>query len=244
MTRRLARPSVGRWRACLGLSVAAALLVGACGASPTTAPGSPEATTSPAATPAGSAASSGPPSTAVPLPPGAFTVALPAGWKAVPVAGDHAALIAEIRNANPAFADALASRLANLAATATYVAFDDTAAAIANGRVVTLVVTEVELPPTVSLQTFTNTVQEQVQQLTEQPVEAKRIVIASGEAYDLEFIAPIQRSDGSQATAAITQVLYVVPGRGYVMTFTAPPSVAPSYGKTFAEIATSFRIST
>jgi len=220
------------------LALAAALLVAACGA-PSSSPAATAAGTAPAA-PGGS---SSPAPSGAALPPGAFTVTLPHGWRAVPVAGSHEALIAELRKTNPAFAESLAARLANLAATATYAAFDASGAAIAAGTLATLVVTEVDLPPDVSLQTFTANVQQQVQQLVEQPVQARRILIASGEAYDIEFVAPITRPDGTEGSAAVTQVLYVVPGRGYVMTFTAPPSAAADYARVFAGIATSFTIS-
>jgi hypothetical protein len=40
----------------------------------------------------------------------------------------------------------------------------------------------------------------------------------------------------------VTQVLYVLPGRGYVMTFAVPPARADAYAQAVADIATSFTI--
>jgi hypothetical protein len=47
-----------------------------------------------------------------------------------------------------------------------------------------------------------------------------------------------QTSTGT-AVAAITQVLLVVPGRGYVLTFATTPSRAASDGPVFLQIARS-----
>jgi hypothetical protein len=42
----------------------------------------------------------------------------------------------------------------------------------------------------------------------------------------------------------VTQVLYVLPGRGYVMTFAVPTDQAADSAKEIADIATSFTIRT
>lgn len=236
--------AVGVALLCLALGVAV-VGVAACGASSSATPGaSPSAAPTAAPSAAPGTATPGTPGAgpgASPLAPGAFTVDLPTGWRQVSTTGDDA-LLAELAKKNPAFAQSLQSRLDNLSDNATYVAVDARESTVGAGNVVTLIVTEVDLPADVSLQTFTNTIQGQVQQLVEEPVAATRILVAAGEAYIIEYVAPIERADGTTAQAAITQVLYVVPGRGYVMTFSAPPAVATDYGKVFADIATSFTL--
>ena len=230
------RPTLGSGRRAVALAaVVAALGLAGCGAAPS-------ASTVATATPRASAQPSGPGPVVTPLPPGAFTFDLPAGWVAVPIAGSHDALLATLRSQNAAFAESLAARLDNLSDTTTYVALDASPGAVAKGELVTLIVTEVALPLDVSLQTFATTIQGQVKQLVEGDVELRKILVTAGQAYSMAYTAPVTRSDGKPAAAAVTQVLYVVPGRGYVMTFAVPPARANDYAQAVAEIATSFTI--
>jgi hypothetical protein len=220
----------------------AALALAGCGvtqdASPAGTP-APVASAAPSTEPSGSADSG---LAAPPLPPGAFTFDLPAGWVAVPVSGDHDALLAGIRAQNPAFAESVAARLAGLSDTTTYVAFDASTDAVKQGDLVMLVVTEVALPADVALQTFATTIKGQVEQLVEGTVGLRQIIVTAGQAFSLAYGAPVTRPDGKPGTAAITQVLYVLPGRGYVMTFAAPPDRANDYAQAIADIAMSFTI--
>ncbi len=213
------------------LAVAAALLallLAACGnsPSPSLAPASP-----PPATP-------GAPTT--PLPPGAFTFELPDGWQEVQVDGPHDELLADLGATNPAFAESLGARLANLADSASFVAFDGTPEAVEAGDLVTLTVTEVDLPLDVTLPDFAETVRSQAEMIVEDDVELRRILVTAGQAYSLAYPAPFTRPDGQPAVVAVTQVLYTIPGRGYVMTFAVPPDRANDYSETVADIATSF----
>ena len=220
------------------LVVATALSLAACGATPTASPPATVAPTAPdAASPSGSPAAD-----ATPLPPGSFTFDLPDGWRVVPLDGSYDALIAELAAVNPTFAESLGARLSGAPASATYFAFDASPAAVAAGDVVTLVVTEVDLPLDVSLATFAGTVHSQVEQLVEDTVELRQILVTAGQASSLAYLAPLTRPDGQEGSIAVTQVLYVLPGRGYVITFGAPPARANDYAETIAQIATSFRI--
>ncbi len=54
--------------------------------------------------------------------------------------------------------------------------------------------------------------------------------------------ASAQPSGPAPGAAAVTQVLYVLPGRGYVMTFAVPPARADAYAQAVVDIATSFTI--
>lgn len=243
-----ARRGLARHTALLALLAAAALLVAACGSSNpggSSAPGGSAATGSPPAAPSsptGSPGSGGPAAGATPLPAGAFTFTLPSGWREVPVPGSHEALLASMRERNPAFADSLAARLGALAASTTYVAFDATPSVVQAGDLVTLVVTEVELPLDVSLETFAKTIQGQVAQLVEKDVQLDPVLLTAGRGYSLAYLAPITRPDGQTGSSAVTQVLYVLPGRGYVMTFAVPPARASDFSQAIADIATSFMI--
>jgi hypothetical protein len=160
----------------------------------------------------------------------------------VPVDGDHGDMVASLAETNAAFAESLEARLANLPDSATFVAFDGSRDAVASGDVVTLTVTEVDLPAGTSLETFARTVQAQVEQLVESDVELQPIVVTAGQAYSLAYLAPLTRPDGEPGAIAVTQVLYVLPGRGYVLTFGVPPERANDYAQVVAEIATSFAI--
>jgi hypothetical protein len=230
----------------LALVVAAAAVAG-CGS---TASGSP----TPSATPVASVApgsgspstpapaSGGPAPSVTPLPAGSFTFDLPSGWKAVPVAGDHAALLATLTAANSTFAESLGARLAALPKSATYVAFNATPSVIAKGDLVTLIVTEVPLPLDVTLETFATTLKGNAEQLAEADLQLRRILVTAGQAYSVAYAAPLVRPDGQEGTLAVTQVFYVLPGHGYVLTFAASPGTANDHAKDIADIATSFTI--
>jgi len=220
------------------IAMLAALAVAGCGVSP----GTTAAATATPAAPAAPSATTGPGPGATPLPPGAFTFDLPAGWVAVPVSGSHDALVARLREQNPVFADSLAARLGSLSATTTYVAFDASPGAVKQGDIVMLVVTEVALPGDVVLQTFATTIKGQVEKLVESTVDLRQVLVTAGQAFSLAYMAPVTRPDGKPASAAVTQVLYVLPGRAYVMTFAAPPDRANDYAQAIADIATSFTI--
>jgi hypothetical protein len=220
------------------LSVLAAFAFAGCGTAPNASPAAP-ATAAPSTAPS---ASADPEPAATPLPPGAFTFDLPVGWVAVPVSGTHDALLGGIRAQNPAFAGSLAARLAGLSDTTTYVAFDSSPDAVKKGDLVMLVVTEVALPADVGLEAFATTIKGQVEQLIEGSVDLRQITVTAGQAFSLAYGAPVTRPDGKPGAAAITQVLYVLPGQGYVMTFAVPPDRANDYAQVVADIATSFTI--
>jgi hypothetical protein len=201
-----------------------------------TAPSEPPATASP------SAPSGTPAAVFTPLPPGSFTVDLPDGWRDVPLDGRYEELVAGLRAANRPFGESLQSRLENVAETSTYFAFDASPEVVASGDLVTLVVTEVALPTDVSVQAFATTVQRQVEQLVEGDVELREVLVTAGQAYSLAYLAPLTRPDGQPASMAVTQVMYALPGRGYVISFFVPPARANDYAEVVATIATSFRI--
>ena len=227
-----------RHPALLALALALAFVMAGCGATPDPTPAVATAPSTPAAaTPSGA-----PTPAATPLPPGSFTFDLPAGWRAVPLDGSHDGLVAELAAVNPSFAESLGARLSGAPDTATYFAFDGSPQAVATGDVVTLVVTEVDLPLDVSEETFAAGVRDQVERLIEGTVELRQILVAAGRASSMAYLAPLTRPDGQEGTIAVTQVLYALPGRGYVITFGAPPPRANDYARTLADIATSFRI--
>ncbi len=247
MTAPRIRPSAGsRGTAALAVVLlAAAVAVAGCG---TTASGSPDpaATPAPSTAPTSGTPGSGTPGPALtPLPAGSFTFDLPDGWKAVPVDGDHEALLAALGSQNPTFAESLGARLAALPGSATYFAFNATPSVVAKGDVVTLIVTEVDpLPVDVTLETFANTLKGNAEQIAEADLELRKILVTAGQAYSLAYAAPLVRPDGQEGTVAVTQVFYVLPGRGYVLTFASPPATANDHAQEIADIATSFTIKT
>jgi hypothetical protein len=217
-----------------------------CGATPSPSPVASDGPTGspsqgPSATPA-TAAPDGSPAAATPLPPGAFTIDLADGWQSVPIDGDSTALLAELDATNPEFAESLGARLDALPDSASYVAFDASRDVVSAGDVATLTVTEVDLPPDVALETFATTVQSQVEQLVEGDVELRQILVTGGQAYSLAYLAPLTRPDGEPGMVAVTQLLYTLPGRGYVVTFAVPPERANDYAQEVADMATSFAI--
>ncbi len=229
--------------AALALVVAA---VAACGSPASSSPG-PAATPGPtgapgSGTPGPESGSPGPSLT--PLPAGSFTFDLPSGWKAVPVDGDHDALVTALTAQNPAFGESLGARLAALPDSATYFAFNASPSVVAKGDVVTLIVTEVPLPLDVTLETFATTLKADAEKIAETDLSLRQILVTAGQAYSLAYGVPLVRPDGQEGTLAVTQVFYVLPGRGYVLTFAAPPATANDHAKDIADIATSFAIRT
>lgn len=224
-----------------GAAVAAVLA--ACGATPSASP-TDSSSPAPSASPAVTSAPEGSPAAATPRPPGAFTIDLADGWRSVPLDGDQTALLAELGATNAGFAESIGARLDALPDSASYVAFDGSKEAVGAGDVATLIVTEVDLPADVALQTFATTVQSQVELLVEADVELRPILVTAGQAYSLAYLAPLTRPDGEPGMAAVTQVLYVLPGRGYVVTFAVPPERANDYAEEVAEMAQSFAVGT
>lgn len=238
--RRIVRGGAPRRVAGLVATVAAlAVALAACGnaASPVPSPSPVPSASAAPSTPAGS-----PGAAATPLPPGSFTFDLPDGWREIPVDGSYGSLITDLRDQNPAFADSLAARLGNLADSTTYMAFDARPLSIRSGSLATLIVTEVDLPADVTLETFARTIRGQVEQLVETDVEMRPVLLTAGRGYSLAYLAPLVRPDGQEGNLAVTQVYYTLPGRGYVMTFAVPPEKANDYAKAVAEAATSFTI--
>lgn len=229
----------GRSRGGLGLAMAlASALVVGCGTSgPATAV--PSAGSAGSVAPAGSPAPVGSAAPGTPRPAGAYSLALPKGWRSVRIGSDYTAAAAAYEAANPRFASSLKGQLEALPKSASEYAYDASDATVQGGSVVALTVTEVALPAAVNLDAFSAEVGRQAAQVAEKNVPAERILTSSGPADRLVYEAPFGQASGGTAVAAITQVLLVVPGRGYVLTFTTAPSRAPADGPVFAEIARS-----
>jgi hypothetical protein len=212
----------------LGLALAfAGGLVAACGASGP----APSVPVSPA--PGGSIL----PGT--PRPAGAFTLTLPTGWRTVPIGSNYATAAAAYNPTNLRFSSSLMSQLVALPKTASAYAFDGSDATVRSGTVVALTVTEVTLPATVDLDAFSAEVDRQAALVVEGDVPVTRIQTASGPATQLVYVAPFGQTAAGTAAAAITQVLLVVPGRGYVLTFGTTPARAATDAPVFAGIASS-----
>jgi hypothetical protein len=76
----------------------------------------------------------------------------------------------------------------------------------------------------------------------ETPIQPQRIQTASGPADQYVYQAPLNTSAAGTEVAAITQVLLVAPGRGYVLTFGTAPARAATDAPVFARIASSFAL--
>ena len=221
--------------------LAVVVAIAGCGAT-TGLPSAGAASAAPSPVPSGVPGSSGPAPSVTPVPAGQLTFDLPAGWRAIPVTGNHDELLASLRAQNPAFADALAARLENLSATTSYVALDLSPDAVQKGELVTLLVTEVALPPDVTLDAFAATIKSQVDRLADTEVQLRNVLLTAGPAISFAYGGQLPGADGTPGTPAVTEVCYTVPGRGYVLTFATPPDRANDYLKAIADIATSFTV--
>jgi hypothetical protein len=94
----------------------------------------------------------------------------------------------------------------------------------------------------VTLDAFSTEIGRQVSLLVETPIQPMRIQTASGPADQYAYQAPLNTSAAGTEVAAITQVLVVAPGRGYVLTFGTAPTRAATDAPVFARIASSFAL--
>jgi hypothetical protein len=236
-------PSPGRLILVVALG---AVLVTGCGTSgpATSAPATSAPATGSASGSAtlGSSAPGGSNGPATPRPAGAYSLTLPAGWRSVQIGSNYAAIAAAYNAVNLRFATSLASQLLALPKSASTYAYDESDATVRTGALVALTVTEVVLPATVSLDAFSGEIGRQVSLLVETPVQPQRIQTASGPADQYLYQAPLNTSAAGTEVAAITQVLVVAPGRGYVLTFGTAPARAATDAPVFARIASSFAL--
>ena len=215
----------------------AAVLLAGCGTSgPATA--LPSAAASGSAAP-GSPAAGGSSAPGTLRPAGAYALTLPTGWHAVQIGSNYATTADAYNQTNLRFASSLMSQLAALPKTASAYAFDGSDATVRSGTLVALTVTEVALPTNVNLDAFSAEVDRQAALVVEADVPIQRIQTASGPADQLVYVAPLNQTAAGTEAAAITQVLLVVPGRGYVLTFSTTPARAATDAPAFAEIASS-----
>jgi len=228
-------PARSRCRLGLAMALAGALIVG-CG---TSGPATAVPSGGPASPAPASPAPSGSFAPGTPRPAGAYALTLPTGWRSVPIGSDYAAAAARYEATSPRFATSLKGQLTGLPKSASEYAYDGNDATVKSGTLVALTVTEVALPAAVNLDAFSAEVGRQVSQVAEKTIPAERFLTSSGPADRLVYEAPFDQTSGGTAVAAITQVLLVVPGRGYVLTFATTPSRAPADGPVFAEIARS-----
>jgi hypothetical protein len=239
---RHAHPSPGRL---ILLLVVGAALVASCG---TSGPATDTATSSPSgsapsgASAAGASAPGGPNGSATPRPAGAYSLTLPAGWRSVQIGSNYAAIASAYNAVNLRFATSLASQLLALPKSASAYAYDESDATVRSGALVAVTVTEVVLPATVALDAFSAEIGRQVSLLVETPIQPLRIQTASGPADQYAYQAPLNTSAAGTEVAAITQVLLVAPGRGYVLTFGTAPARAATDAPVFARIAHSFAL--
>ena len=227
------RPFAGRLPL---LVVLGAALVAGCGSS---AP----ATASPGASPVpGSSAAEGSAASSTPRPVGAYSLTLPSGWRSVQIGSNYAAIAAAYNPVNLRFATSLASQLLALPKSASAYAFDESDTTVRSGALVALTVTEVVLPAGVTLDAFSTEIGRQVSLLVETPVQPQRIQTPSGPADEYAYQAPLSTTEAGTEVAAITQVLLVVPGRGYVLTFGTTPTRAATDAPVFSKIAASITL--
>jgi hypothetical protein len=241
----------GRARPWLGPGLAAALVaaaVAACGTgAPTTplTPGAPAASVAPVSlTPAGSTAPGSPVAGAsaapgTPRPAGAYTLTLPKGWVSVQIGSNYAATATAYDSLSLRFASSLVSQLTALPKSASAYAFDGSDATVRSGTLVALTVTEVVIPASVDLDAFSVVVGQQASMVAETTVPAERIQTASGPADEYVYEASFASTAAGTAVAAVTQVILVAPGRGYVLTFSTTPARATVDAPVFDEIARS-----
>jgi hypothetical protein len=231
----------------LAIALAAAVLAGcgtsgpatplpSVGAASAAATGSPVA---PASAAPGSAAPGGSPATGTPRPAGAYSLSLPAGWRSVQIGSNYAALAGAYDTLSLPFASSLISQLTALPKSASAYAFDASDAVVRSGTLVALTVTEVVLPAGVTLDDFSAVVGQQAALEAEATVPATRIQTASGPADEYVYEASFAATSTGTAVAAVTQVLLVAPGRGYVLTFSTTPDRAATDASVFGKIASS-----
>ncbi len=231
----------GPRHATLGLARAiAAFVVAGCGA-PGPATGGPSVSPLASASPA-SPSAGGSAGTATPRPAGAYSLTLPKGWRAVQIGSNYAATATAFNTVNLRFATSLMSQLSGLPKTATAYAFDASDPTVQSGALVALTVTEVVLPVTVDLDTFSAQVGRQVSLVAETPVPAARIQTASGPADRYIYVATFGQTAAGTEVASITQYVMVKPGRGYVLTFSTTPARAGGDAPTFESIAESIAL--
>lgn len=223
-----------------------ASLVAACGTSgpPTAAPAASSASASatPGSSAAGPSAPGGSSGAETPRPAGAYSLTLPPGWRSVQIGSNYAATASAYNAVNLRFATSLASQLLALPKSASTYAYDESDATVRSGALVAVTVTEVVLPATVTLDVFSTEIGRQVSLLVETPVQPQRIQTASGPADQYAYQAPLNTSAAGTEVAAITQVLVVAHGRGYVLTFGTAPARAAADAPVFARIAQSFAL--
>ena len=231
----------------LAIALAAAVLAGcgtsgpatplpSVGATSAAATGSPVA---PASAAPGSAAPGGSPATGTPRPAGAYSLSLPAGWRSVQIGSNYAALAGAYDTLSLPFASSLISQLTALPKSASAYAYDASDATVRSGALVALTVTEVVLPAGVTLDGFSAVVGQQASLEAEATVPATRIQTASGPADEYVYEASFAATSTGTAVAAVTQVLLVAPGRGYVLTFSTTPDRAATDAPVFGKIASS-----
>jgi len=234
----------------LAIALAAAVLAGcgtsgpatplpSVGATSAAATGSPVA---PASAAPGSAAPGGSPATGTPRPAGAYSLSLPAGWRSVQIGSNYAALAGAYDTLSLPFASSLISQLTALPKSASAYAYDASDATVRSGALVALTVTEVVLPAGVTLDGFSAVVGQQAALEAEATVPATRIQTASGPADEYVYEASFAATSTGTAVAAVTQVLLVAPGRGYVLTFSTTPDRAATDAPVFAGIASSIAL--
>jgi hypothetical protein len=231
-----------------GLAIAlAAALVAGCGTSgpatalPSVGAASAAATGSPVARGSAAPGSAAPGSAApgTPRPAGAYSLSLPPSWRSVQIGSNYAALAGAYDTLSLPFASSLISQLTALPKSASAYAFDASDATVRSGTLVALTVTEVVLPAGVTLDDFSAVVGQQAALEAEATVPATRIQTASGPADEYVYEASFAATATGTAVAAVTQVILVAPGRGYVLTFSTTPDRAATDAPVFDKIASS-----
>jgi hypothetical protein len=233
----------------LAIALVAALLAG-CGTSgpatalPSVGAASAAATGSPVAGGSAAPGSAAPGSAApgTPRPAGAYSLSLPSGWRSVQIGSNYAALAGAYDTLSLPFASSLISQLTALPKSASAYAFDASDATVRSGTLVALTVTEVVLPAGVALDDFSAVVGQQAALEAEATVPATRIQTASGPADEYVYEASFAATATGTAVAAVTQVILVAPGRGYVLTFSTSPDRAATDAPVFDKIASSIAL--
>lgn len=194
----------------------------------------PAGSTAPGSPVAGASAASG-----MPRPAGAYTLTLPKGWVSVQIGSNYAATATAYDSLSLRFASSLVSQLTALPKSASAYAFDGSDATVRSGTLVALTVTEVVIPASVDLDAFSAVVGQQASMVAETTVPAERIQTASGPADEYVYEASFASTAAGTAVAAVTQVILVAPGRGYVLTFSTTPARATVDALVFDEIGRS-----